>query len=56
MPIENNIIRPDDVPFKISDPGFYLDGSLTAIVNGSCYDFMGREIFTTLVLVSPILI
>ena len=47
MPIENNIIRPDDVPFKISDPGFYLDGSLTAIVNGSCYDFMGREIFTT---------
>jgi hypothetical protein len=47
MPIEKNIIRPDDVPFKISDPGFYLDGSLTAIVNGSCYDFMGREIFTT---------
>lgn len=47
MPIENNIIRPDDVPFKISDPGFYLDGSLTAIVDGSCYDFMGRKIFTT---------
>jgi hypothetical protein len=47
MPIENNIIRPDDVPFKISDPGFYLDGSLTAIVDGSCYDFMGRAIFTT---------
>jgi hypothetical protein len=47
MPIENNIIKPDDVPFKISDPGFYLDGSLTAIVDGSCYDFMGRKIFTT---------
>jgi hypothetical protein len=47
MPIEKNIIRPDDVPFKISDPGFYLDGSLTAIVDGSCYDFMGRKIFTT---------
>jgi len=47
MPIENNIIKPEDVPFKISDPGFYLDGSLTAIVDGSCLDFMGREIFTT---------
>jgi hypothetical protein len=47
MPIENNIIKPDEVPFNISDPGFYLDGSLTAIVNGSCYDFMGRKIFTT---------
>lgn len=47
MPTEKNIIRPDDVPFKISDPGFYLDGSLTAIVNDSCYDFMGRKIFTT---------
>ena len=47
MPIQNNIIKPDDVPFKISDNGFYLDGRLTAIVNGSCYDFMGRKIFTT---------
>jgi hypothetical protein len=47
MPIENNIIKPEDVPFKISDNGFYLDGSLTAIVDGSCYDFMGRKIFTT---------
>ena len=47
MPTKNNIIRPDDISFKISDNGFYLDGSLTAIVNGSCYDFMGRKIFTT---------
>ena len=47
MPIKNNIISPEEVPFKISDNGFYLDGSLTAIVDGSCYDFMGREIFTT---------
>lgn len=47
MPIQNNIIKPSDVPFKISDDGFYLDGSLTAVVNGSCYDFMGRKIFTT---------
>ena len=47
MPIKDNIIKPDDVPFKISDDGFYLDGRLTAIVNGSCYDFMGRKIFTT---------
>jgi hypothetical protein len=47
MPIKNNIISPEEVPFKISDNGFYLDGSLTAIVDGGCYDFMGREIFTT---------
>jgi hypothetical protein len=47
MPIKDNIIKPDDVPFKISDNGFYLDGRLTAIINGSCYDFMGRKIFTT---------
>lgn len=47
MPTQNNIITPNEVPFKISDDGFYLDGRLTAIVNGSCYDFMGRKIFTT---------
>lgn len=41
------LIKPSDISFKISDNGFYLDGSLTAIVDGSAYDFMGREIFTT---------
>jgi len=40
-------ISPKDIPFKISDKGFYLDGRLTALVDGSPYDFMGKEIFTT---------
>ena len=39
-------IKPKETSFKISDNGFYLDGSLTALVDGSAYDFMGREIFT----------
>ena len=39
-------ITPDKASFNISDPGFYLDGRLTALVDGSAYDFMGREIFT----------
>lgn len=39
-------ITPDQIPFRIKDDGFYLDGRLTAIVDGSAYDFMGREIFT----------
>jgi len=43
----SKLISPNSVPFKISDDGFYLDGRLTTIVDGSCYDFMGRKIFTT---------
>lgn len=39
-------IKPSETSFKIKDNGFYLDGRLTAIVDGSAYDFMGREIFT----------
>lgn len=39
-------ITPDETSFNISDRGFYLDGRLTALVDGSAYDFMGREIFT----------
>jgi hypothetical protein len=40
-------ITPDQESFNISDPGFYLDGRLTALVDGSNCDFMGKEIFTT---------
>jgi hypothetical protein len=40
-------ITPDQTSFNISDPGFYLDGRLTALVDGSAYDFMGRNYFTT---------
>ena len=40
-------IKPEEIAFKLSDKGFYLDGRLTALVDGSAYDFMGREIFTT---------
>ena len=43
----SRIIKAEETKFKISDPGFYLDGRLIAIVDGSQYDFMGREIFTT---------
>jgi hypothetical protein len=39
-------ITPGETSFNISDKGFYLDGRLTALVDGSAYDFMGREIFT----------
>ena len=39
-------IKPEETSFKIKDNGFYLDGRLTAIIDGSAYDFMGREIFT----------
>jgi hypothetical protein len=41
------IIRASDTDFKLSDPGFYLDARLTAMVNGHAYDFMGKKIFTT---------
>jgi len=41
------IIKAEKTEFLIKDPGFYLDGRLTAIVDGSQYDFMGRKIFTT---------
>lgn len=40
-------ITPSEASFNISDPGFYLDGRLTALVDGSAYDFMGRNYFTT---------
>jgi hypothetical protein len=40
-------ITPSEASFNISDPGFYLDGKLTALVDGSAYDFMGRNYFTT---------
>ena len=40
------IIRAEEIQFRISDPGFYLDGRLTAMVEGGAYDFMGRKIFT----------
>ena len=40
-------ITPDEASFNIRDKGFYLDGRLTALEDGSAYDFMGREIFTT---------
>ena len=40
-----SIIRPETAPFNISDPGFYLDVKLNAIVNGSNYDFTGKKIF-----------
>jgi hypothetical protein len=40
-------IKPEEIAFKLSDKGFYLDGRLTALVDGSAFDFMGREIFTT---------
>lgn len=43
----SRIIKAEETKFKISDPGFYLDGRLIAIVDGSQYDFMGRQIFTT---------
>lgn len=43
----SRIIKAEETKFTISDPGFYLDGRLIAIVDGSQYDFMGREIFTT---------
>jgi hypothetical protein len=39
-------ITPEEIPFRISDPGFYLDGRLNALVDGSAYDFMGKEIFS----------
>ena len=41
-----HIIRPEEAPFNISDPGFYLDVKLDAIVNGSSYDFTGKKIFS----------
>lgn len=41
-----HIIRPEEAPFNISDPGFYLDVRLDAIVNGSGYDFTGKKIFS----------
>ena len=43
----SRIIKAEETKFNISDPGFYLDGRLIAIVDGSQYDFMGRQIFTT---------
>jgi hypothetical protein len=39
-------IKPEEISYKISDQGFYLDGRLSALVDGSAYDFMGREIFS----------
>jgi len=43
----SRIIKASETDFLISDSGYYLDGRLMAIVDGSQYDFMGREIFTT---------
>ena len=43
----SRIIKADETNFLISSPGYYLDGRLIAIVDGSQYDFMGRKIFTT---------
>jgi predicted chitinase len=43
----SRIIKAEESDFKISDSGFYLDGRLIAILDGSQRDFMGREIFTT---------
>ena len=43
----SRIIKANETDFLISDSGYYLDGRLIAIVDGSKYDFMGREIFTT---------
>ena len=43
----SRIIKANETDFLISDSGYYLDGRLMAIVDGSQYDFMGREIFTT---------
>lgn len=43
----SRIIRAEETDFKIRDNGFYLDGRLIALVDGSQYDFMGRKIFTT---------
>ena len=43
----SRIIKAKETDFLISDSGYYLDGRLMAIVDGSQYDFMGREIFTT---------
>jgi hypothetical protein len=43
----SRIIKAEETDFTISNPGYYLDGRLIAIVDGSQYDFMGREIFTT---------
>jgi hypothetical protein len=43
----SRIIKAKETDFLISDSGYYLDGRLMAIVDGSPYDFMGREIFTT---------
>lgn len=43
----SRIIKAEETDFTISDSGYYLDGRLIAIVDGSQYDFMGREIFTT---------
>ena len=43
----SRIIKANETDFLISDSGYYLDGRLMAIIDGSQYDFMGREIFTT---------
>lgn len=40
------IIRAEETNYKLSDPGFYMDARLTAIVNGTAYDFMGKSIFS----------
>jgi murein DD-endopeptidase MepM/ murein hydrolase activator NlpD len=40
-----HITSPEEAPFNINSPGFYLDVRLNAIVNGSSYDFTGKKIF-----------
>ena len=43
----NSLIKAEQTKFTIKDLGFYMDGRLIAIVDGSQYDFMGRKIFQT---------
>ena len=38
---------PIEYPSNFSIRDLMLDVSLTAAVDGSCYDFMGRSIFST---------
>ena len=41
-----HITSPEEAPFNINSPGFYLDVRLNAVVNGSSYDFTGKKIFS----------
>lgn len=46
MSTNGRVISAIEIDYNTKDPGFYLDTRLTAIVNGTAYDFMGKSIFS----------